>query len=81
MRDLCHERRAFIDKGKKMALFQINRSEWISLDQQYRIQYFTLRGGKSEWVISRKDGNYFSALTSAADLASAKIKYRELVGA
>ena len=64
-----------------MALFQINRSEWISLDQQYRIQYFTYRGGKSEWVISRKDGKYFSAMTSAADLESAKSKYRELVGA
>ena len=68
-------------KGQKMALFQINRSEWISLDQQYRIQYFTFRGGKSEWVISRNEGKYFSAITSAADLASAKIKYRELVGA
>ena len=64
-----------------MALFQINRSEWISLDEQYRIQYFTFRGGKSEWVISRKDGKCFSALASATDLASAKIKYRELVGA
>jgi hypothetical protein len=81
MRWFTHERRAFIEKGKKMALFQINRSEWISLDEQYRIQYFTFRGGKSEWVISRKDGKYFSALASATDLASAKIKYCELVGA
>jgi TnpA family transposase len=64
-----------------MALFQINRSEWISLDQQYRIQYFTYRGGKSEWVISRKNGKYFSAMTSAKDLESAKNMYRELVGA
>jgi hypothetical protein len=64
-----------------MALFQINRSEWISLDQQYRIQYFTFCGGKSEWIISRKDGKYFSAVTSAADLQSAKNKYRELVAA
>ena len=64
-----------------MALFQINRSEWISLDQQYRIQYLTFRGGKSEWIISRNEGKYFSAVTSAANLESAKTKYRELVGA
>jgi hypothetical protein len=62
-----------------MALMQINRGMWISLNEQYRIQYFTYRGGKSEWVISRKDGKYFSAVAGAADLATAKAKYSELV--
>jgi hypothetical protein len=60
---------------------QINRGMWISLNEQYRIQYFTYRGGKSEWVISRKDGKYFSAVAGAADLAAAKAKYSELVAA
>ena len=69
------------ERVNKMQLFQINRSEWISLNQQYRIQHFTYRGGKSEWVISRKDGKYFSAIAGAADLASAKAKYVELVAA
>ena len=68
-------------QGAKMQLFQINRSEWISLNQEYRIQYFTYRGGKSEWVLSRKDGKYFLAVAGAADLASAKAKYLELVAA
>jgi hypothetical protein len=68
-------------QGAKMQLFQINRSEWVSLNQEYRIQYFTYRGGKSEWVLSRKDGKYFAAITGAADLASAKAKYLELVAA
>jgi hypothetical protein len=64
-----------------MQLFQINRGEWISLNQEYRIQYFTYRGGSSEWVLSRKDGKYFSAIAGASDLASAKAKYFELVAA
>lgn len=64
-----------------MQLFQINRSEWISLNQEYRIQYFSYRGGSSQWVVSRKDGKYFTAITSAADLASAKAKYFGLVAA
>ena len=64
-----------------MALMQINRGMWISLNEQYRIQYFTYRGGKSEWVISRKDGKYFSAVAGASDLATAKAKYSELVAA
>jgi hypothetical protein len=68
-------------KGQKMQLFQINRGEWISLNQEYRIQYFTYRGGKSEWVLSRKDGKYFSAIAGVSDLASAKAKYLELVAA
>jgi hypothetical protein len=64
-----------------MQLFQINRGMFISLNEQYRIQYFTYRGGNSEWVISRKDGKYFAAIAGAKDLNSAKAKYAELVAA
>lgn len=66
-----------------MQLFQINRSEWISVNQEYRIQYFIYRGGLSEWVISRKNStdNYFSAIAAAATIEDAKIKYFEIVKA
>lgn len=66
-----------------MQLFQINRGEWISVNQEYRLQYFIYRGGLSEWVISRKNSTdkYFSAVESAPTLADAKAKYFQIVKA
>jgi hypothetical protein len=66
-----------------MQLFQINRGEWISINQEYRLQYFIYRGGLSEWVISRKNltDKYFSAVAAAPTLADAKAKYFEIVKA
>lgn len=64
-----------------MQLFQINRGEWISTNQEYRLQYFIYRGGLSEWVISRKNSTdkYFSAIAAASTLNEAKAKYFEIV--
>jgi len=68
---------------KKMNLFQINRGKFISTNEEFRIEYFIYKGGKSEWVISRKnnDGKYFSAVAGAPTLADAKAKYFEIVKA
>ena len=66
-----------------MQLFQVNRGMYISTNEEYRVQYFTFLGGKSEWVISRKnsDTKYFSAVAGASTLADAKAKYFEIVKA
>ena len=60
-----------------MQLFEINRGMFITTNQQYRIQYMTFNGGKSEWIISRKNSNdnYFSVIDSASTLADAKAKF------
>jgi hypothetical protein len=66
-----------------MQLFQINRGMYISTNEEYRVQYFIYRGGKSEWVISRKNStdNYFSAIAGVSTLEDAKAKYAEIVKA
>ena len=63
-----------------MQLFQINRGMFITTNQEFRIQYMTFNGGKSEWIISRKNStdNYFSAIDSAATLADAKAKFSQI---
>jgi hypothetical protein len=67
--------------GKK--LFRMNRGKYSSVDGTFIIEYFILRGGKSEWVISRRndDGFYFSAIDHADTLEEARTKYFELVKA
>jgi len=64
-----------------MQLFQINRGKFVSLNQEYRIDYVPYSGGASEWIISRKNSTdaYFTALTSAPTIADAKAKYFEIV--
>ncbi len=66
-----------------MQLFQINRGKFISTNEEFRIEYFSFNGGKSEWIISRKntDGKYFSAIAGASTLTDAKAKYFEIVKA
>ncbi len=63
-----------------MQLFQINRGMFITTNQEFRIQYMTFNGGKSEWIISRKNStdNYFSAIDSATTLADAKAKFSQI---
>lgn len=66
-----------------MQLFQINRGKFISTNEEYKIEYFIFRGGKSEWIISRKnsDNKYFSAIAGASTLEAAKAKYIEIAKA
>lgn len=64
--------------GKK--LVQINRSEFISMDESYRIQYFSMKGGSSAWVISSRRANgWFFAVDHAPTLEAARVKYFEIV--
>ena len=66
--------------GKK--LVQINRSEFISMDESYRIQHFTLKGGLSAWVISSRRANgWYFAVDHAATLEAARVKYFDIVKA
>ena len=66
-----------------MQLFQINRAKFISVNDQFRVENVSFRGGKSEWIISRKntDGKYFSAIASAKTLAEAKLVYAQIAKA
>jgi hypothetical protein len=66
-----------------MQLVQINRGKFVSVNDQYRIEYFTFKGGKSEWIISRKNNssNYFSVVAGADTLVNARAKYVEIVKA
>lgn len=63
-------------------LVRINRGEYISMDQSYRIQYFTFKGGLNEWVIStRRSNGFFFAVDHAPTLEDAQAKYFAKVGA
>ena len=61
-----------------MKLIQINRSTFISMNDQYRVEYVTFNGGRGEWIISVKDGNWMKALDHAATLPEARAKFREI---
>jgi hypothetical protein len=63
-------------------LVRKNRGEYLSLDGSYRIQYFSIRGGESAWVIStcRANGFYF-AIDHAPTFEAARIKYLGKVAA
>jgi len=63
-----------------MQLFQINHSQFITTDQQYRIQYMSFRGGSSAWIISKNRGNgWFFAVDHAPTLEAAKTKFEQIV--
>jgi hypothetical protein len=63
-------------------LVQINRAKFVSADDTWRVEYFIFRGGKSEWIISKKtDGGFFSAIDHADTLQEARAKYVQLVKA
>ena len=64
------------------SLVQINRSEFISMDERFRIQYFSYRGGTSAWVISSRRANgWYFAVDYAPTLDAARARYFELVAA
>lgn len=64
--------------GKK--LVQINRSEFIAIDESYRIQHFTHRGGASAWIISSRRANgWYFAVDHAPTLEAARAKYFDIV--
>jgi hypothetical protein len=62
--------------GKK--LVQVNRGLFISVDKTHKIEYFTIPGGHSAWVIKtlRANGFYF-AVDLAPTLEAARAKYFE----
>lgn len=63
-------------------LVQLNRSEFISMDESYRIQHFSYRGGTSAWVISsRRSNGWYFAVDHAPTLDAARARYFELVAA
>ena len=67
------------ERDNKMQLFQINRSQFITTDQQYRIQYMSFRGGDSAWIISKNKGGWFFALDHAPTLEAAKAKFQQMM--
>ena len=64
-------------------LVQINRGKYVSIDDNFRIEYVIRRGGASEWVISAKnsDGKFFSAIDHAPTFEAARLKYLGKVSA
>lgn len=63
-------------------LVQINRSEFISIDESYRIQFFSIKGGLSAWVISSRRANgWYFAVDHAPTLDEARTKYFNIVKA
>jgi hypothetical protein len=63
-----------------MYLFQINKAKFITTDEAFKIEYFSIRGGDSAWIISSRcsNGLYF-AVDHAATLELAKEKFMNLV--
>ena len=62
-----------------MKLAQINRSTFITFNQQYRIMHTPFNGGKSAWIVSRvTEGGYWSAFAQAQTYDDAVAKLREL---
>lgn len=64
-------------------LFRMNRGKYSSVDGSHIIEYVIYRGGKSEWVIAKKNTNDFtySAVDHAPTLEEARAKYLVKVGA
>jgi hypothetical protein len=60
-----------------MKLVAVNRSTFITYNQQFRIQHMSFKGGKSAWIVSKNRGNgWFFAVDHAPtyDEAVAKMK-------
>lgn len=52
------------------------------MDERFRIQYFSYRGGTSAWVISSRRANgWYFAVDHAPTLDAARARYFELVAA
>ena len=62
-------------------LVRINRGEYVSIDQSYRIQYYSLKSGASAWIISIVADGECCAVDHAPTLADAQTKYFARVGA
>ena len=58
-----------------LKLVKVNQGTFITFNQQYRIQHFPFKGGKSAWVISSNRGNgFFFAIDQAPTFDEAVIK-------
>lgn len=61
-----------------LQLVQINRSQWITYNQLFRIQYMSFRGGDSAWIISKNKGGWMFAIDHAPTLEEAKAKFLQI---
>jgi len=62
-----------------LKLVQVDRSTYVTFNQQYRIQYLTFRGGKGEWIISKNKGNgWMFAIDHAPTLEAARARFHEI---
>lgn len=62
-----------------LKLVQVNRSTFVTMNQEYRIQHTPFRGGKSAWIISVKEGNWMKALDHAQTLPEARAKFIQMM--
>ncbi len=61
-------------------LVRINRAKFVTLDESFKIEYFTIRGGDSAWIISSRRANgFYFAVDHAATLELARQKFSQLV--
>lgn len=62
-----------------LKLVQINRSTFVTVNDEYRIQHTPFRGGKSAWIISVKEGEWMKALDHAPTLVEARAKFIQMM--
>ena len=63
-----------------MQLVQINRGKFITTDEAFKIEYFSIRGGDSAWIISsRRSHGFYFAVDHAPTFELARKKFVELV--
>ena len=63
-------------------LVRINRGKFVTLDETYKVEYFSIRGGDSAWIISsRRSHGFYFAVDHAPTFQLARAKFVELVKA
>jgi hypothetical protein len=72
--------RWFHRKGRsKMKMVQITRAKFITVDEAFKIEYFSFKGGESAWIISsRRANDFYFAVDHAKTLELAKEKLIQL---
>jgi hypothetical protein len=62
-----------------LKLVEINRSTYVSFNQEYRVQFITFKGGKGEWIISKNsDAGWMNAIDHAPTFQAARARYHQI---
>ncbi len=62
-----------------MKMVQINKAKFITIDEAFKIEYFSFKGGESAWIISsRRSHGFYFAIDHAKTLELAKQKLNDI---